>query len=237
MSKKLKYLTAALACSAAMPLQAATIISNTFDNDDEGWRNGDFQTPTPTASLTYDAVNQRVTTTDVFGYNAFIASAGYTGDQSGAFGGTIQFDLSSQNNDFPTAYAPITLIGAGLTLYADPLGVPSTDPSNPTTIVINLLGSSFRTGDAGSGSVVTDAQLMSVLGSLDQFAINGDWNSGSDFVTLDNVALCDNGGCDTTMSAVPEPGTWAMMILGFGMIGGSMRSARRMRRSEDALAS
>lgn len=27
--------------------------------------------------------------------------------------------------------------------------------------------------------------------------------------------------------AVPEPATWAMMLLGFGLIGGAMRSARR----------
>jgi hypothetical protein len=214
----------------ALPAHAATIISNDFDNDAEGWTNGDFRFPTPTSSLTYDAVNEQVTTTDVFGYNAFIASAGYIGDQSGAFGGTIQFDLSSQFNDAPTVYAPLTLIGNGLTLYADPLGVPSTDPNSPTTFVISLLGSSFRTADAGGGSVVTDAQLMGVLGSLEQLAINGDWNSGGDFVTLDKVALCDSGGCDTAMSAVPEPGTWLMMILGFGLIGGSMRSAKRQSR-------
>jgi hypothetical protein len=28
-------------------------------------------------------------------------------------------------------------------------------------------------------------------------------------------------------AGVPEPGTWAMMILGFGMVGGAMRSRRR----------
>lgn len=28
-------------------------------------------------------------------------------------------------------------------------------------------------------------------------------------------------------AAVPEPATWAMMIGGFGMVGGAMRSARR----------
>jgi hypothetical protein len=32
-------------------------------------------------------------------------------------------------------------------------------------------------------------------------------------------------------SAVPEPATWAMMIGGFGMVGGSMRSARRKQRA------
>lgn len=27
--------------------------------------------------------------------------------------------------------------------------------------------------------------------------------------------------------AVPEPATWAMLLLGFGLVGGAMRSARR----------
>ena len=31
----------------------------------------------------------------------------------------------------------------------------------------------------------------------------------------------------TMQAAVPEPGTWAMMLLGFGAIGGSMRARRR----------
>ncbi|OBX19715.1 hypothetical protein A9995_03880 [Erythrobacter sp. QSSC1-22B] len=33
-----------------------------------------------------------------------------------------------------------------------------------------------------------------------------------------------------TQSAVPEPGTWAMMLLGFGFVGGTMRSAKRRQR-------
>ena len=40
----------------------------------------------------------------------------------------------------------------------------------------------------------------------------------------DNVdALLDN----VSVSAVPEPATWAMMIIGFGAVGGAARSARR----------
>lgn len=31
----------------------------------------------------------------------------------------------------------------------------------------------------------------------------------------------------SAIGAVPEPATWAMMILGFGLVGGAMRSARR----------
>ena len=35
---------------------------------------------------------------------------------------------------------------------------------------------------------------------------------------------------DTGTPAVPEPATWAMMLLGFGFIGGMMRSAKRRRK-------
>jgi hypothetical protein len=30
---------------------------------------------------------------------------------------------------------------------------------------------------------------------------------------------------------VPEPATWAMLIIGFGMVGGSLRSARKVRKA------
>lgn len=38
---------------------------------------------------------------------------------------------------------------------------------------------------------------------------------------IDNIRL-------TSMAAIPEPGTWAMMLVGFGAIGVSMRRARRV---------
>jgi hypothetical protein len=40
---------------------------------------------------------------------------------------------------------------------------------------------------------------------------------------------------DFTMSAVPEPSTWVMMILGVGMVGASMRR-RRLEVSQAAVA-
>jgi hypothetical protein len=46
-------------------------------------------------------------------------------------------------------------------------------------------------------------------------------------------ACAQNGYCDanfrfTTAAAavVPEPGTWALMLLGFGMVGGAIRYRR-----------
>jgi hypothetical protein len=55
--------------------------------------------------------------------------------------------------------------------------------------------------------------------------------------TFDTISFTDNseawhgltvgiGGVAPPMGAVPEPGTWAMMIGGFGMVGGAMRMRR-----------
>ena len=42
-------------------------------------------------------------------------------------------------------------------------------------------------------------------------------------------ALADNFGTGQAVGAVPEPATWAIMLLGFGFIGGAMRWRRRQR--------
>lgn len=45
-----------------------------------------------------------------------------------------------------------------------------------------------------------------------------DFGGGANFIAYDDVTFGD-----VTPGAVPEPATWAMMILGFGLIGGTMR--------------
>lgn len=46
------------------------------------------------------------------------------------------------------------------------------------------------------------------------------------FLFDDNLA--DNRfGVSLNVAAVPEPATWAMLLLGFGFVGGAMRSAKR----------
>jgi hypothetical protein len=46
---------------------------------------------------------------------------------------------------------------------------------------------------------------------------------GEDTVQLDNITYT----LDDVNGAVPEPASWAMMIVGFGAVGGAMRSRRR----------
>jgi hypothetical protein len=45
-------------------------------------------------------------------------------------------------------------------------------------------------------------------------------NSPTNWVQFDNIML-------DTVSAVPEPGTWAMMLIGFFTVGGALRTSRR----------
>ena len=43
----------------------------------------------------------------------------------------------------------------------------------------------------------------------------------------DGYVAIDNFDAAVSLPAVPEPTTWAMMLIGFGAVGGAMRSAKR----------
>ena len=200
------------------PVMAATIASSNFTGSDQGWSVGEFSSVQPTVAATYDSAG-RITTTDVSANVAFIAPSAYLGNQSAAFGGSISFDLFDTAND-GLAYSPLTLIGNGLTLYYTLTAPPSTTSLTPFNL--SLFGANFTTNNGFSpgGAVATDAQLQSVLASLDQFAILADWKSGEDLTTLDNVVFSDGRAVG---GAVPEPTTWAMMLFGFGLVGAITR--------------
>lgn len=53
-----------------------------------------------------------------------------------------------------------------------------------------------------------------------------DFTGGADFVAYDNMTF-GRAPASAVPGAVPEPATWAMMIGGFTMIGGSLRYRRR----------
>ena len=70
-----------------------------------------------------------------------------------------------------------------------------------------------------------------VSGALGQFTTFAGFGSPVDYVTfnglggsggfqLDNIVLND------AVAAAPEPATWALMLLGFGFVGGALRSAK-----------
>ncbi len=220
----MRYLMmSALASIAAMstPAAAQTIASSNFTTGAEGWTNGDFTFLSSTSAVTWNAGGS-ITVNDNYGLNAFVAPSAYLGNQSAAFGGTISFTLSALAND-NLLYSPVALIGAGLTLFSTIAPPPA---ASPTSFSISLIGANFTLNNpyGPPGTLATDAQLQSVLASLDRLAIQADWLTGGDTVTLDNVVLAG-----PAVGAVPEPATWAMLILGFGVVGGTLRRRRHVR--------
>lgn len=95
-----------------------------------------------------------------------------------------------------------------------------------------LRGETWASGNAGgfgANSVGSDSNLGRTIawGGIESMTIGG--------VTItDFTALSPDTGFDfrrgyLSAGAVPEPGTWAMLVIGFGTLGGAMRRRRRVR--------
>jgi hypothetical protein len=93
--------------------------------------------------------------------------------------------------------------GGGLGIYDPPYAV-----GGPVELLL-LSGAQLYTG-----SELTPTFLLGTF-SL----VNGVTGLGSYTLTIAECAVC---------TAVPEPDTWAMMLIGFGVVGGALRSRRRV---------
>lgn len=47
------------------------------------------------------------------------------------------------------------------------------------------------------------------------------------FFVIDSFYSANTGGVSLNLAAIPEPGTWALLIAGFGAVGGAMRRGSR----------
>lgn len=97
-------------------------------------------------------------------------------------------------------YNTLTLLGAGGSVLGSWTGAQVYQPSN---------GDQFGSGTNRRVMFTSSANLIHGIRL----------NSTQPAFEIDDVAFAQ---------PVPEPATWAMMILGFGAIGGSLRSRRRM---------
>ena len=145
------------------------------------------------------------------------ASAGAT--YSFALGtNPLSFDWGIDNNTASSFTASLTLrnIGAGQTFTYDPFG--PNDNANANGSAQN----SFRFNWVNDGipGIIT-AQPGFFTPNMDS----------TYSVTMQTSGLNGSGDRELTIfaqfgagaAAVPEPGTWALLILGFGLVGGAMR--------------
>lgn len=197
---------------ASLPALAVT---STFDADAEGWQaQGDVQ-GTLTWAATGGNPGGHVLIDDLTtgGVTYFVAPAAFRGDQSGALGSMLTFDLMQvyPGRADPFDSSDVILQGNGLTLAFDTTGNPTNGAW--TSYAVPLSAPGWKVSSL-TGASATAEQFASVLSNLSALKIRAEYQTGPDVGHLDNVAL------------VPEPETTAMLLVG---LGGLAIVARRRR--------
>ena len=209
----------ALLTLGAVPVAQAAP-SSTFDAGNEGWTVSDTNPPFDSlgASFTpdYDEAGQFIRFTDPSSMSFFFeAPESFLGDLSAYYGGVLRYSqtLSVQTPPWRDDPDVVLVNGSGLVLVYQNVNQPGTDW---TGFEVSLSAGSWRVG-ALDGSFATVAQMQAVLGDLQRLRIRGEYISGViETTALDNVSI----------SAVPEPASWAFMLAGAGLLSARLRRRR-----------
>ncbi len=173
---------------------AAAGQTTTFDNDLEGW------TVYADGAIVYDAAvgnpagSARASDFGSGSYFGFQAPASYLGDKSASYGGTLTFDIMTNNATTAGATQPDVLIqGGGLEINLD-LPVPTADVWNQREVALDT-SSDWRLNSLG-GAAATEEQIQTVLSNVTLLRIRGEFSTmTSDVTHLDNVSFPDTPDC------------------------------------------
>lgn len=190
-SRTLVLLAAALALSAGCrkPTDAErfdfTAVQSTFDADGEGWTVlGDAESlvwrPTDGNPNGYIAARDRVEGDNWF----WVAPAKFHGNMRGAYGSWLMFDLRQDRITQNFAPDDVVLVGGGITLTYD---LPN-DPSTAWTAYRVALEEAGWV-EAAARTPATREQMQTVLTSLTELRIRGEFFRGTDEGDLDNVTF------------------------------------------------
>lgn len=199
-------LAAAAACVATAS-EATTTAYNSTPSDGWFYGSGNDYTPANTAVLTTDAGDQLYLRM----HKTFEVAPASTGDLYSFTLGTdpMSFDWGIDNNSGSaiTALLTITNLAAGASTSYDPFFL-----GNDNSTGNGSAQNSFRLNWAGIGfdpnvnnTYRVQLDVNGLAGGPQSFSVDAQLGAG----------------------AVPEPATWAMMISGFGLVGGAMRYRQR----------
>lgn len=170
----------------------ANSVESRFDSGDENWRLvGDPESRQPTYNASGGNGGGYISGIDgsagVTWY--YSAPAKFLGKKTGFYSGALMFDLRQARTDSQYENADdIVLRGDGVTLAYD-LGDTSTNPGDEWTSYEVPLKADAGWVKKPSGSAATASEMLTVLRNLAQILVRGEYRSGSDSSSLDNVVL------------------------------------------------
>ena len=145
----------------------------------------------------------------------------------GTIGGTFRYDLVNGTfaaNATQAIYYEITYSSVNA-VVSQPFAVAYNGPFNPANIATNYIGDSGSSADVNGSDRVFQV-VVAAGGSLDvNFSEVIVGRLPSDYKY--SISAYSDAFRNENFGAVPEPATWAMMIFGFGLVGGALRSAKR----------
>ena len=204
--KILKALALAILAWSTAPAQAATVSFGYIGAD-------------RTAPTIISGQGQLIRITDGVGSFSFLPPSliGQLTPQSGTFG---LADLASFTLDTSTVFTFSEV---------NPSGFPSNGFFNYGLADLTAFSATFANGALTALSFDTNAlSPISTDGNgdfgLQSFRVTGLGPDGASTFNGD-FQLLTSGQIE--IAAVPEPATWALMIIGFGMVGGAVRARRR----------
>lgn len=194
---KAVYSTIVAVCAAAS--QASLIY--TFDTDNQGWRQSNFNQVTLAlsdvgpASWNAGGYIDGPDFADWAFHTSPILSGGYAGATS------ISFDFSTDVTD-GQPYPFIVLASATEAIFQSPI-LPGDGLFHPYSFDLTS-PANWVYGNGSGFRPATNADITNILTGLQRIGINADIISGADYTRVDNVRL----------NAVPEPMTLAVLGLG-----------------------
>lgn len=138
---------------------------------------------------------------------------------AGGYSGNLISGTAMTNTTGLAALAALGYSGTGTYLASiSPIGTGTATINFGQTLVgLTIIGLHY--GSAGDGGEGTSFFLFDAGSGVNSVTVSSRTNTNFNF-GLSNAALFST-------TAVPEPATWAMMLLGFGGIGMAMRRRRR----------
>lgn len=138
---------------------------------------------------------------------------------SGYFSGNL---LNNSPADVTNQIDAIAALNSGFTFDGN---------FNALTAGTLMNGNELHFGQTLFGQTIIGAHFGNIAGpagNVSTFWLFDLGTTGANFITLDNPEGFSNAVLYTTEApGVPEPATWAMMLLGFGVAGYAMRRRRR----------